>query len=78
MIRDRLSWMRFFGFDMGGSMLDENTIRHYRGPAHPERRTRRADAAVRATTARGRVKDSLCPSEHRTRQCCKVSRAGQG
>ncbi|MFC4291447.1 transposase [Sphingorhabdus arenilitoris] len=30
MIRDRLSWMRFFGFDLGGVMPDENTIRHYR------------------------------------------------
>lgn len=30
MIRDRLSWMRFFGFDLGASMPDENTIRHYR------------------------------------------------
>lgn len=30
MIRDRLSWMRFFGFDLGGKMPDENTIRHYR------------------------------------------------
>jgi hypothetical protein len=30
MIRDRLSWMRFFGFDLGGAMPDENTIRHYR------------------------------------------------
>jgi transposase, IS5 family len=30
MIRDRLNWMRFFGFDLGASMPDENTIRHYR------------------------------------------------
>jgi len=30
MIRDRLSWMRFLGFDLGASMPDENTIRHYR------------------------------------------------
>jgi IS5 family transposase len=30
MIRDRLSWMRFFGFNLGGAMPDENTIRHYR------------------------------------------------
>jgi transposase, IS5 family len=30
MIRDRLSWMRFFGFDLGRTMPDENTIRHYR------------------------------------------------
>lgn len=30
MIRDRLRWMRFFGFDLGGAMPDENTIRHYR------------------------------------------------
>ena len=29
-IRDRLSWMRFFGFHRGGAMPDENTIRHYR------------------------------------------------
>lgn len=29
MIRDRLSWMRFFGFDLGGAMPDENTIRHF-------------------------------------------------
>lgn len=28
-IRDRLSWMRFFDFDLGGAMPDENTIRHY-------------------------------------------------
>ncbi|MEP2760974.1 MAG: transposase, partial [Hyphomicrobiales bacterium] len=30
MIRDRLSWMRFLGFDLGGSTPDENTIRHFR------------------------------------------------
>ena len=30
MIRDRLSWMRFFGFELGGAMPDENTIRHFR------------------------------------------------
>lgn len=30
MIRDRLSWMRFFGFTLGGAMRDENTIRHFR------------------------------------------------
>lgn len=30
MIRDRLSWMRFLGFDLGGTMPDENTIRYYR------------------------------------------------
>lgn len=30
MIRDRLSWMRFPGFDPGGPTPDENTIRHFR------------------------------------------------
>jgi transposase len=30
LIRDRLSWMRFFGFNLGGTMPDESTIRHYR------------------------------------------------
>ena len=30
MIRDRLSWMRSFGFALGGAMPDENTIRHFR------------------------------------------------
>ena len=30
MIRDRLSWMRFLGFDLGAPMPDENTIRHFR------------------------------------------------
>ena len=30
MIRDRLSWMRFLGFDPGGPTPDENTIRLYR------------------------------------------------
>jgi len=30
MIRDRLSWMRFFGFDLGAPTPDENTIRHFR------------------------------------------------
>lgn len=30
MIRDRLSWMRFFGFALGDTMPDENTIRHFR------------------------------------------------
>ena len=30
MIRDRLSWMRFFGFELSGRMPDENTIRHFR------------------------------------------------
>ncbi|WP_420337081.1 transposase [Roseibium sp.] len=30
MIRDRLSWMRFLGFDLGGAMPDENTVRHFR------------------------------------------------
>ena len=30
MIRDRLSWMRFLGFDLGDRTPDENTIRHFR------------------------------------------------
>jgi IS5 family transposase len=30
MIRDRLSWMRFLGFDLGATTPDENTIRHFR------------------------------------------------
>jgi IS5 family transposase len=30
MIRDRLSWMRFLRFDLGGPMPDENTIRLFR------------------------------------------------
>jgi len=30
MIRDRLSWMRFLGFDLGAPTPDENTIRHFR------------------------------------------------
>ena len=30
MIRDRLSWMRFLDFDLGGPTPDENTIRHFR------------------------------------------------
>lgn len=30
MIRDRLSWMRFLGFSLGGSTPDENTIRLFR------------------------------------------------
>lgn len=30
MIRDRLSWLRFLGFDLGGATPDENTIRHFR------------------------------------------------
>jgi transposase, IS5 family len=30
MIRDRLSWMRFLSFDLGGATPDENTIRHFR------------------------------------------------
>jgi IS5 family transposase len=30
MIRDRLSWMRFLGFDLGGTTPDENTIRLFR------------------------------------------------
>ena len=30
MIRDRLSWMRFLGFDLGGPTPDENTIHHFR------------------------------------------------
>jgi IS5 family transposase len=30
MIRDRLSWMRFLGFDLGAATPDENTIRHFR------------------------------------------------
>ena len=30
MIRDRLSWMRFLRFDLGGPTPDENTIRHFR------------------------------------------------
>jgi len=31
MIRDRLSWMRFVGFDLGGATPDENTIRFATG-----------------------------------------------
>ncbi len=30
MIRDRLSWMRFLGFDLGGPTPDKNTLRHFR------------------------------------------------
>ena len=30
MIRERLSWMRFLGFDLGGPTPDENTIRLFR------------------------------------------------
>lgn len=30
MIRDRLSWMRFLGFELGGASPDENTILHFR------------------------------------------------
>ena len=30
MIRDRLSCMRFLGFDLGAPTPDENTIRHFR------------------------------------------------
>ena len=30
MIRDRLSWMRFLGFDLGDRTPDENTIRHFK------------------------------------------------
>ncbi len=30
MIRDRLSWLRFLGFDLGSATPDENTIRHFR------------------------------------------------
>ena len=30
MIKDRLSWMRFLGFELGGPTPDENTIRHFR------------------------------------------------
>ena len=30
MIRDRLSWMRFLRFDLGGPTPDENTIRLFR------------------------------------------------
>ena len=30
MIRDRLPWMRFLGFELGGPTPDENTIRHFR------------------------------------------------
>ncbi len=30
MIRDRLSWLRFLGFELGGATPDENTIRHFR------------------------------------------------
>ncbi|WP_199823870.1 transposase [Labrenzia sp. OB1] len=29
-VRDRLSWMRFLGFELGGATPDENTIRHFR------------------------------------------------
>ena len=30
MIRDRLSWLRFLGFELGGQTPGENTIRHFR------------------------------------------------
>lgn len=30
MIPDRLSWMRFLNFELGGVTPDENTIRHFR------------------------------------------------
>ena len=30
MIRERLSWMRFFGLSLYSPMSEENTIRHFR------------------------------------------------
>ncbi len=30
LIRDRLSWLRFLGFDLGAVTPDENTIRLFR------------------------------------------------
>lgn len=51
MNRERMSWMRFFGSDLGDAMPDENTIRHYRGPADRERHARCVEAGVRAATA---------------------------
>jgi IS5 family transposase len=30
MVRDRLSWMRFLGFDRSGPTPDENTVRLFR------------------------------------------------
>jgi transposase len=38
MIRDRLSWMRFLGFDLGGPTPDENTIRLFRQGRSASRR----------------------------------------
>lgn len=35
MIRDRLSWLRFLGFDLGAPTPDENTIRLFRNRYHP-------------------------------------------
>ena len=29
-VRDRVTWMRFLGFNLGDTMPDENTIRHFR------------------------------------------------
>ena len=64
-IRDRLSWMRFFGFDLGGTMPDENTIRHYRGSANRELDARGIDTGVRAATARGRLSRPICEPARR-------------
>ena len=51
MIRDRLSWMRFFGFELGGAMPDENTIRHFRNRMTETGTLKRFAKPVRHTAA---------------------------
>ena len=47
MIRDRLSWMRFLGFDLGGPTPDENTIRLFRDKLTASGHAEAGDEGVR-------------------------------
>ena len=47
MIRDRLSWMRFLGFDLGGPTPDENTIRLFRDKLTETRHAEAGDEGLR-------------------------------
>ncbi len=65
MIRDRLSWMRFLGFDLGAPTPDENTIRHLPQQADRDRDAEAGDEGLRLATP----EEGLHPDVGPDRRC---------
>ena len=66
MIRDRLSWMRFLGFDLGAPTPDENTIRHFRNRLTETGKVKRVMKAFDeyALDPENRRQDPVSPGRH--------------